>query len=153
MPSPLSKLKSVALCAAFTLFTTLPAFAGDITIVDPYARTSGKAGAIYMEIVNASAIDDRLISVSTEIAKVAGLHTHIHDTNGVTKMREVEDGFVIPAGGAHVLRRGKDHVMLMGLTDAIEDGGTVTLILQFERAGEITVIVPVDQSRKPKPAP
>ena len=75
------------------------------------------------------------------------LHTHIDDGNGTMQMREVEDGFVIPAGGAHVLGRGGDHVMFMGLTRSLKDGDTVTVTFTFEKAGDMTVEIPIDLDR------
>jgi copper(I)-binding protein len=70
--------------------------------------------------------------------------------DGVAKMRQVEGGFPIPAGGEHVLQRGADHVMFMGLNDAMEQGDTVTVTLVFREAGEITVDIPVDLERQPQ---
>ncbi len=126
--------------------------AADITIEDAYARSStamSKSGAAFMTIVNAGAGDDRLIGAASDIAARVELHTHIQDENGVMLMREDEDGFPIPAGGSHALARGGDHVMFMGLTAPLEHGDTVALTLTFEKAGEITLTVPVDLERKP----
>ena len=63
------------------------------------------------------------------------------------RMRHVEDGFEIPAGGTHALERGADHVMFMGLTGGFADGETVTVTLTFENAGDITIDVPVQRDR------
>ncbi|MCP5088278.1 MAG: copper chaperone PCu(A)C [Rhodobacteraceae bacterium] len=152
------KKLSLALSVIFLLFGSL-VHAGDdhshdhavIAIEDAYLRSggSGKTGASFMTIVNHGDTDDRLIDVSTEVAKKAELHTHIEDANGMMMMRPVEDGFEIPAGGEHHLMRGGDHVMLMGLTVPLEQGDLVTFVLTFEKAGEVTVVVPVDQNRKP----
>lgn len=141
---------SVALAA--TLAFAMPALAGEIMVDDPYARSSGpsaKSGAIFMVLMNQGATDDRLIAATTEAAARAELHTHISDANGVMKMVEVEEGFAVPAHGSHALARGGDHVMLMGLTRPLNDGDMITLTLSFETAGEITVEVPVDLTRKP----
>ncbi|MEX0283746.1 MAG: copper chaperone PCu(A)C [Paracoccaceae bacterium] len=143
--------KSLASLAAALL--AVPALAGDIMIHDSYARSSGpnaKAGAAFMTLMNHGDTDDRLIAVRTDAAARAELHTHKENDQGVMQMRHVEDGFAIPAGGEHALSRGGDHVMLMGLTGPLEQGGTVTLTLVFETAGEMTVEVPVDLKRKAK---
>ena len=63
---------------------------------------------------------------------------------------EGEDGFAVPAGGGHMLERGGDHVMLMGLTESLEDGESFPLTLVFEEAGEVVVEVPVDLTRQPE---
>ena len=147
-----TNLRKLVLGATFGFVTTLPAFAGDIVIHDAYARSStpfAQSGAVFMEIMNKGETDDRLISAETEVSKKAELHTHIQNDDGVMKMRRVEEGFAIPAGGMHMLQRGGDHVMMMGLLQSLEHGQTITLRLVFEEAGELSVEVPVDLERKP----
>ena len=126
-----------------------PLFAGDIVIEDAYARASrpgAPTGAMFMTIRNSGEIADRLLAAESPIAQIVELHTHIDD-NGVMRMRPVEEGLEIPVGGEHRLMRGGDHVMLMGLTQSLEDGASVPLTLIFENAGEITLDVTVDNSR------
>ena len=137
------------LALALSLAAT-PLFAADITVEDAYARASrpgAPTGAMFMTIRNSGDADDRLVAVESPIAQLVELHTHIDD-NGVMKMRPVDDGFEIPAGGEHQLMRGGDHVMLMGLTQSLENGKTVPLTLVFEKAGEITLDVTVDNDRQ-----
>ncbi len=141
-------LKSILLGATLSL-AALPALA-DISVSDPYARASSPAarvGAAFMVISNSDNEDDRLISVVSEAAKRIELHTHIM-TDGIAKMMEVEGGFVVPAGGEVLLQRGGFHVMMMGLTAPFIQGESVTLIMTFEKAGEITLVVPVDNERQ-----
>lgn len=128
-----------------------PALAGDITVEDAYARAASpiaRSGAAYMVLRNSGAADDRLMAVHSDVAEVAQLHTHLEEGGGVMRMRPAPDGFAVPAGGTHALRRGGDHIMLMGLTEAMEDGSTIPLTLSFERAGDITVEIPVDLERQ-----
>ena len=128
------------------------ALAADITIKDPYARAStmmSKSGAIFLTMENTGDSDDRVIAATVDVAERAELHTHKEDANGVMRMMEVEEGFVVPAGGMHMLKRGGDHVMMLGLTKALEQGDMISLTLTLEQAGEITVDVPVDLARKP----
>lgn len=139
---------------AASLFA-LPALAmdGAIHVKDAYARASGpsaKAGAIFMHLHNGGETDDTLIAAASDAAQRAELHTHQEDADGVMKMRRIEGGIPVPAGGDAMLRRGGDHVMLMGLTRALNDGDAVTVTLTFETAGEITIDVPVDLNRKPE---
>jgi len=138
--------------AVALVLSTMPAMAGDMIIMDAYMRTSGptaKTGAAFMHIANQSASDDVLISVASDVAKKVELHTHIDAGNGVMQMRKVEDGFAVPAQGVHMLARGGDHIMFMGLTRQIKDGDMITVTLTFEKAGEMTVEIPVDLQRKP----
>lgn len=144
--------KSTLFAAAAALSLAMPAFAGDIMVQDPYVRTStamSKSGAAFMVLMNQGAEDDRLIGASSDVAQRVELHTHKEGANGVMQMVEVEEGFPVPAGGMHALARGGDHVMFMGLNRALAQGDIVTLTLTFEKAGEMTVEVPVDLERKP----
>ncbi len=145
-------IRKTAMAAMAAVSLAAPAFAEGITIDNAYARSSGptaKTGAAFFVIRNESDQDDRLIDARSGVAKKVELHTHIHGADGVMQMRRDEDGFEVPAHGSHQLKRGGDHVMLMGLNQPLNDGDTVTLTLVFEKAGEITVEVPVDLKRMP----
>lgn len=141
--------KFVAISMAVTL--ALPAFADGIMVNDAYARSAMKGaptGAAFMQIMNHSDADDRLIGVSSSIAKRVELHTHKDLGDGVLKMMEVEGGIAIPAGGMHGLARGGDHVMFMGLNQDLVQGESVEVTLTFEKAGDVVVQVPVDLERQ-----
>jgi periplasmic copper chaperone A len=138
------------LAAAGAMALAVPAFAAEgITISDAYARAStamSMSGAAFMVIENHTDADDRLVSASSEVAERVELHTHI-ETDGVMRMVEVEEGFVIPAGGSHVLQRGGDHVMFLGLREAFEHGESISVTLTFETAGDIVIEIPIDLER------
>ncbi|MBY6004276.1 copper chaperone PCu(A)C [Salipiger bermudensis] len=144
-------MKSLILAGAAALALSTPALA-EIAVHDAYARSAmatAKTGAAFMVIENTGDSDDRLVSASSDAAMKVELHTHVADGNGVMKMMEVEEGFVIPAKGQHALARGGDHVMFMGLTGPFVQGETVTVTLTFEEAGEMVVEIPVDLERQP----
>jgi hypothetical protein len=94
-----------------------------------------------MTIENTTATVDRLVSATSPAARVVELHTHIMD-GGVMRMRPVTAIEVNP-GEPAVLRPGGLHVMLIDLTGALQAGQTIPLTLRFEKAGEVTVQVPV----------
>ncbi|MCR9088444.1 MAG: copper chaperone PCu(A)C [Rhodobacteraceae bacterium] len=152
----MTPLRTLAAALAATLTLAAPLAAENtiaIKVTDPYARASSpmaKSGAVFMIILNQSQADDRLIAASAPVAERVELHTHIEDSNGVMRMIEVEDGFSVPSGGEHALKRGGDHVMLMGLTESLDDGESFPLTLVFEQAGEIVIDVPVDLTRTPE---
>ncbi len=142
------------LAGAFALgLLAAPVLAQDITIQDAYMRTSGpmaKTAAAFMHIQNAADSDDRLVGARSDIAAKVETHTHITSDDGVMKMRRVDGGFVIPAQGEHVLARGGDHLMFMGLNTSLKDGDSVHVVLVFENAGEIEIDIPVDLNRSPE---
>lgn len=143
---------AIAVAAAFGLLVpSLQADSSDIVVMDSYARASSpsaKTGAAFMVLMNHSQEDDVLLDVRSDIAQRVELHTH-KEKDGVVRMLKVEDGFKIPAGGSHALARGGDHVMFMGLNESLVNGDTVEVTFVFEKAGEVTVDIPVDLDRKP----
>lgn len=136
---------------AASILSATALFAGDITIEDAYARSStptSKTGAAFLMLKNAGDADDRLIAASSDVAKRVELHTHKDAGNGVMQMVEIEGGIVVPAGGMHMLKRGGDHIMFMGLTGPLEQDQEVAVTLTFEKAGEVEILIPVDHERK-----
>lgn len=147
-------LKSVLFAATAVLSFAGAAYAegAKIMVHDQYARVSAKmssSGAAFMEIANVTGEADQLIGVRSDIAKRVELHTHMETGDGVMKMMHVEEGFAIPAEGSHMLQRGGDHVMFMGLKQELKHGDVVPVTLVFQNAGEVTIEIPVDLERKP----
>jgi len=146
-------LRAAAAALCLNLPAANPVAAQDgVHINDAYARASAASGAVFFTIENHQTEDDRLIAASADaVASKVELHTHKQDANGVMQMMEVPEGFVILANGEHALARGGDHVMLMGLTAPLNTGDVVSLTLTFEKAGVITLDVPVDNERTAGP--
>ncbi|SHG90492.1 copper chaperone PCu(A)C [Marivita hallyeonensis] len=143
-------LKKPLLSGALALLLATPAFA-EIKIEDAYARSASpmaKSGAAFLVISNEGGTADRLLGARSEIAARTELHTHLSGDGGVMRMVHVEEGFELPADGTITMQRGGKHVMLMGLTEPMEHGATVTLTLTFEQAGDLVVEVPVDLERQ-----
>lgn len=131
----------------------VPALADGIMVMEPYARAASpaaKSGAAFVTLHNTGDTDDRLIGVRTDAAKRVELHTHTETGDGIMQMREIEGGIELPAGAVHQMERGGDHVMLMGLTGALEQGADIEVTLIFENAGEMVVTIPVDNDRAPE---
>jgi periplasmic copper chaperone A len=136
---------------AFAIVFAIPAFAETLMHAhDAYARflPGARSGAAFMVLENHSDQDDRLIGAFSRIAGSVGLHTHIKGEDGLVSMREVPEGFAVPAGQDHAMSRGGDHLMFVDLTEVPADGGTVPVTLVFEKAGEVTIDIPVDNARK-----
>jgi copper(I)-binding protein len=121
-----------------------------VVIAGSYARANGasaKAGGAFMVIKNFTDEDDRLIGATTGVAMKAELHTSTVDAQGLTVMGPLDGGLAVPAHTQVELKRGGHHVMMMGLKRPLNDGDVVTLTLIFEKAGKITVEMPVDLKR------
>jgi copper(I)-binding protein len=128
------------------------AFAEGLMVKDPYARAArpnAPTGAAFMKLINHSDQDITLMGVSSDVAKRVELHAHIDNGEGVMQMSEIEGGITIPAGEMHMMNRGGDHVMMMGLTQSLVDGETFSVTFEFENGAEMVVEIPVDNARKP----
>lgn len=108
---------------------------------EPSMMNTG-TGAAYMHIANSGDVADRLITVSTEVAKIAEIH-EMTMTDGVMKMAELKEGLEIPPHGEVTLGPDGYHIMLINLTRSLESGTTFALDLTFDRAGTQAVIVTV----------
>ena len=85
---------------------------------------------------------DELVAASSPVAQKAELHVFDVE-NGVYGMHKVDGIEVTPGAAATVLRPGGAHVMLEALTRPLRPGTTFPLTLTFQRAGTLTVEVPV----------
>jgi copper(I)-binding protein len=118
-----------------------------VTVTKAWARTSpssANTGAVYFTIV--SPIDDRLLSVGVNpsVAGSAELHQTMTDSGGMT-MSPV-DGIDLKAGVPFTLVPGQHHVMLMGLVKPFKAGDSFTLTITLQKAGTISVAVPVQDN-------
>jgi periplasmic copper chaperone A len=122
--------------------------AGNLTIGHPWARPiagPNKIGAAYLSIMNAGQLPDKLEAASSPEAGKAEIHEHAMDANGIMRMRPVQGGLLIPAGGTIEFKPGGYHIMLMGLKHNLEDGAHIPLKLTFERAGPVDVEVNIEK--------
>jgi copper(I)-binding protein len=117
-------------------------------VVGAWARPAAAGtpnSAVYGLLLNLTESDDTLISVNTEISEVAELHEMTMGDGDVMRMRPIEGGIPVPAGGTALLQSGGLHVMLIGLTQELETDATMTLTLTFEESGEIELTVPIQE--------
>lgn len=113
-----------------------------VMVTGPWARASiGKNGAAFVTVVNTGKSDDKLVDVMSDVAKRVELHTHKMEGN-IMRMRPI-DNVRIPAGKTVMLKPGGHHVMLMGLTGKLREGGEFPLTLVFEKAGKMQVTVKI----------
>jgi uncharacterized protein YcnI/copper(I)-binding protein len=119
--------------------------AGDLTISDAWARAmlpGQPAGGGYLIITNKGKAADKLVSVASPGAGKVEVHT-MEVVNDVMVMRPVEGGLDIPAGATVELKPGGLHVMFMAVKEPFKEGGSVPVTLEFEKAGKVEVVLPV----------
>jgi copper(I)-binding protein len=136
---------AILLTLAAILSSVPAAHASDIVVSGAFARASASplitSGAIYLTIANPGPDGDRLLGASTPAAADASFHESLM-ADGVMKM-EMRDSIEVPAGGTVEFKPGGLHIMLMGLTAPLKEGARIDLTLRFEKAGQLTVLVPV----------
>jgi len=129
---------------AMACLAAFPAAAlADVTVTDPWARASilvSRPGAAYLTL--RSDADDRLLSATTPVADHVMIHASETGADAVTRMIHL-DVLDLPAGQTVRFAPGGMHLMLMDLADKLAEGERFPLTLTFERAGAITVDVPV----------
>jgi copper(I)-binding protein len=127
---------------------------GGLEISQAWARAtppSAPAGGGFLKITNTGTAPDRLVSVKSPAADIVQVHEMKMD-GSVMRMREVEKGLEIPAGGSVTLAPGGYHLMMMGLKGPLKQGSTVPVTLTFEKAGTVDVELAVEAMGASHPA-
>lgn len=118
---------------------------GDLTLTGSFTfatlPNSPVAGG-FVTITNAGDADDTLIGAASSVAGHMEVHEMAMDGD-VMRMRELADGLPIPAGETVTLKPGGYHMMFMELQQPLVKGDVVSVILTFEKAGEVTMDFPV----------
>jgi copper(I)-binding protein len=145
-------MRYLAFAAGLVIASTALAQPAQLEVNNAWARaTAGKADTGVAYVAIQSPTTDRLVSLSTPAAKKAELHT-MSMQGMVMRMRPLS-GLDIPAGQPVTLKPGGDHIMLMGLNQALRPGETFPLMLDFEKAGPRTVTVTVEKAGATGPGP
>jgi copper(I)-binding protein len=147
-------LTRILAAAMLSALSSAAAHAGDIVVVDPFARASAgpvKVGAAFMTLKNSGAAADALVAAESPVAARAELHAHTSDGD-VMRMRQVSL-IDVPAGESVDLQPGGLHIMLIDLKEPLKQGETFPLTLTFAKAGTMTVQVPVKSPGEMAPMP
>ena len=142
-------MRTLLTLAAATLLIAATSFAfaqnASIQVEQPWARATpagASTGAVYLTITNKSHDADRLLSASSDVADKLQFH-EMKVVNGIMEMREITGGLPVAANDSVVLKPGGYHVMLIGLKKPLKADETIPLTLDFEKAGKISLTVPV----------
>jgi len=133
---------------------------GELTVKDAWARPAlaGNNSAVYFVIDNPTSEEDALLNVTSNASDLAEMHMTMvvegdhkmdHDMENMLQgevMTMVEQEIVPVPGRAEVtFAPGGLHVMLVGVNSDLAAGDIIELTLTFEKAGEITLQVPVEE--------
>ncbi|MBB0967518.1 copper chaperone PCu(A)C [Dietzia aerolata] len=84
---------------------------------------------------NTGDVQVHITGVTSPVSDRVEMHEMVPGGSGMM-MQEKEGGFVVPAGGELFLEPGKDHFMLMDLTEPITTGQVIELVLEFDDGSE-----------------
>ena len=126
-------MKTFATASLLLTIAAGSAFA-QTTATDAWVRgtvAQQKASGLFVQLTSAQG--GRLVSASSPLAGSVEIHDMAMDGNVMT-MRALPDGLVLPAGKPVALKPGGQHLMLMGLKQALKAGDTVPVTLVIELA-------------------
>lgn len=139
--------RTAALGAALVLLASSPSSAqqgptsGTITLHSPWTRATppgAKVAGGFLSIENRGGAPDRLLSGTFEAAPIVEIHEMAME-GGVMKMRALDKGLEVTAGGKAELKPGGYHIMFLDLKRPLKEGETLKGELVFEKAGKIPV--------------
>lgn len=143
------KKKIITLSIIVVLFSFAITACGSasIEVTEVWGRPGQVGGnsAAYFKIKNASLGKDKLLSASADIARAVELHMSMMSGEGEgQKMQMIPQEFVEISGlKTTEFKPGGLHVMFIDLNTDLKPGDSYKLNLQFEKAGEIQLEVPV----------
>jgi protein SCO1/2 len=107
-----------------------------LTLLDPVIAEplTGGDAALYLTLVNLRAEADTLVRVETDVARQASIHT--------SGMRAIDVLALAPLTNVP-MSPGGTHIMLTDLRRRVKAGETVSVRLEFRRAGTVITSVPV----------
>ena len=124
---------------------------GDLTVYDAYIRqpASPDVAAAYLTVRNDGKAADRLSSAYCGAAGKTSVHA---DSAAMQPGEEAASTpLPVPANGTVSLSPAKGHIMLEDLTGTLRAGDTVSLLLRFDKAGQVLLDVPVISITAPAP--
>jgi copper(I)-binding protein len=119
---------------------------GALEISQPWTRATAPTaptGGGFLTITNQGTTPDRLVAVRSSAAGKVQVHEMKMDGD-IMRMRPLEHGLDIPAGGTVKLAPGGFHLMMMDLKGPLKKGTEVPVTLVFEKAGSIDIELDVE---------
>ena len=114
---------------------------GALTIGHPWSRAMPKGAPVgpgFLTITNTGATADRLVAANADVSAKVEIH-EMAVVDGVMRMRALDKGLEIPAGGTAELKPSGHHIMFIGLKAPIAAGQSFKGTVTFEKAGTIEV--------------
>lgn len=103
-----------------------------VQILDGWVKAvdDGMTGA-FGTLENRGDVEITLVGATTSVSPMVELHETVSGSNDSAAMQQKEGGVTVAAGASHELAPGADHIMLMGVTEPLQPGDDVVLVLEF----------------------
>lgn len=144
-PAQVTLQASQAPAPVLRLISDRPASAtaqvGDLVVTQPWSRATpsgAKVASGYLTIENKGTSPDRLLGGSSDTAAKVDVH-EMATKDGVMTMRQLDEGLPIAPGATVTLAPNGYHLMLTNIARPLKQGDTVTVTLEFEKAGKKVV--------------
>lgn len=112
-----------------------------VAVADAWVKTADEGmSAAFGTLRNTTGAELTIVSATSPVSAME-LHEVVVD-GGKMVMRPKAAGFTIPAGGAHQLRPGGDHLMLMGLKSPVRAGDQVSFTLRLKDGRSVAFTAP-----------
>ena len=114
---------------------------GDLVISQPWSRAAPRGAEVatsYLTIENKGTTADRLVGGSTDAAEKLEIQ-QISMIGGGMAVQPVDGGLGISPGEKVVLAPGGYRLALLKLKSQLKKGAKVSMALEFEKAGQVTV--------------
>jgi copper(I)-binding protein len=124
---------------------------GNLTVYDVYIRqpASPDVAAAYLTVRNDGDAPDQLTSAYCGAAGTTSVHADSAEMRPGESAKSTP--LVVPADATVSLKPAKGHIMLDKLTGPLKAGDTVSLLLRFDKAGQVLLDVPVISIAAPAP--
>lgn len=125
----------------------------EVDVRQAWARpvvAAGMNSAGYMVLANRGRAPITLTGASSPLAREVMVH-RTTQANGVSSMRAMTQGLVIPAGGQVAFAPGSNHFMVMGLKRPLKPGERLALTLVFDGGRKVEALLAV-RTAPPQPA-
>ncbi len=142
---PKANLNLLAIFATASLLSGGPANAATLSVDHAWSRPTppGAPTAVgYLTLTNHGHASDRLMSEDSPAAGSVSLHQMSMD-GGIMRMRPVTDGLAVAPGASVSLDPNGDHLMFEGLKRPFKSGDQVPVVLHFQHAGAVRVMMAV----------
>lgn len=116
-----------------------------ILVEQAWARVipgGSKTGAVYLTIHNTSLTDDLLLAVDSSAARETAVHQSVVEDD-IARMKPMPFGVDVKSGAEVIMQPGAMHIMLTGLTGALQPGDQLPVTMVFREAGKLEFDVPV----------